>query len=52
MSFCSHFEHDLLPLLTPPLSDPNINAILVAIAAVIIAAKAKLPPLLQALLLP
>ncbi len=30
MSFCSHFQHGLLPLPTPPLSDLNINVILVA----------------------
>jgi hypothetical protein len=38
MSFRSHFQHGLLPLLTPPLSDPNSNTILVANAAAIIAA--------------
>jgi hypothetical protein len=52
VSFCSHFQHGLLPLLTPPLSDPNINTILVANAAAIIAATAKLPLLLWVLLLP
>jgi hypothetical protein len=52
MSFHSHFQHGLLLLLTPPLSDPNINSILVANAAAIIAATAKLPLLLRALLLP
>jgi hypothetical protein len=51
VSFCSHFQHGLLPLPTPPLSDPNINIILIANAAAIIAATAKLPLLLQALLL-
>ncbi len=38
--FCSYFQCGLLPLLTPPSSDPNINAILVANTAVIIAATA------------
>ncbi len=45
------FQHGLLPLPTPPLSAPNINVILVANTAAIIAATAKLPPLLRVLLL-
>jgi hypothetical protein len=43
---CCHYK------LTPLLSDPNINAILFANTAAIIAATAELPLLLQALLLP
>jgi hypothetical protein len=42
----------LLLLLTPLLSDQNINAILFANAAAIIAATAELPLLLWALLFP
>jgi hypothetical protein len=49
VSFCSHFQHGLLPLLTPLLSDPNIIAILFANAASIVAATAELPLLLWAL---
>jgi hypothetical protein len=52
VSFHPHFQHGFLPLLTPLLSDPNINAILFAKAAAIIAATAELPLLLLALLLP
>jgi hypothetical protein len=48
----SHFEHGLLPLLTPLSSDPNINAILFANVTAIIAATAELLLLLRALLLP
>ncbi len=51
MSFHFHFQHGLLPLLTTLSSDPNINTILFANAAAIIAATAELPLLLQALLL-
>ncbi len=40
-----------LPLPTPPSSDPNTNVILVANTAAIIAATAKLPLLVRALLL-
>jgi hypothetical protein len=52
MSFHSHFQHGLLLLLTPLLSDPNINAILFANATAIIAATAELTLLLRALILP
>jgi hypothetical protein len=52
VSFCSQFQHGLLPLLTPLLSDPNINTILFANAAAIFAATAELLLPLRVLLLP
>jgi hypothetical protein len=55
VSFCSHFSHGLLPLLMLLSSDwlgLNINPILFANAAVVIAATAELPLLLRELLLP
>jgi hypothetical protein len=48
VSFLSHFQYGLLPLVTPLSSDPNINAILFANAAAIIAATVELPLLLRA----
>jgi hypothetical protein len=51
VAFCSHIQHGLLLLPTPLLSDPNFNVILGANATAIIAATAKLPLLLRALLL-
>jgi hypothetical protein len=55
VSFYFYFSHGLLPLLMPLSSDwlgLNINAILFANAAAVIAATAELPLLLRALLIP